>query len=104
MSPVIDIIDKDNMQYTVASPSVRGGFDNSLHFKWDSIPDDIMATRQSPIEPIQTPAIAGGLFAVDREWFHHIGDYDRQMDIWGAENVGKSKSEIYSQFQVSSLK
>ena len=88
VSPVIDIIDKDNMQYTIASPSVRGGFDTSLHFKWDNIPANIMDTRRSPIDPIQTPAIAGGHFAVDREWFHHIGDYDREMDIWGAENVG----------------
>ncbi len=91
VSPVIDIIDKDNMQYTSASPSVRGGFDSSIHFKWDNIPPNVMQARRSPIEPIQTPAIAGGLFAVDREWFHHIGDYDSQMDIWGAENVGTCK-------------
>lgn len=88
VSPVIDIIDKETMLYSIASPTVRGGFDPSMHFKWDSIPPHELHTRRSPIEPIVTPAIAGGLFAVDREWFHHLGDYDSQMDIWGAENVG----------------
>ena len=89
VSPVIDIIDKDTMQYNVASPSVKGGFDSSLHFKWDNMSPAEMTARSSPVQPIRTPAIAGGLFAVDKGFFQHIGEYDSQMDIWGAENVGE---------------
>ena len=88
VSPVIDIIDKDTMAYTTASPVVKGGFDPNLHFKWDTMSHTELRSRNSPVDPIQTPAIAGGLFAVDKKWFHHIGEYDSQMEIWGAENVG----------------
>ena len=90
VSPVIDIIDKNNMAYTPASATVKGGFDSGLHFKWDSMSPAEKHSRPNPIAPIPTPAIAGGLFAVDKDWFDHIGKYDEQMEIWGAENVGMS--------------
>lgn len=87
VSPVIDILNKDDMRYTPASPSVRGGFGSNLHFKWDTIPASESKSRKSIIDPLRTPAIAGGLFAVDKKWFEHIGLYDNDMEIWGGENV-----------------
>ena len=50
----------------------------------------------TPLVACRTPAIAGGLFAVDKTWFEHIGLYDGQMEIWGGENVGKSASISYN--------
>lgn len=32
--------------------------------------------------PFPTPAMAGGLFSIDREYFFSIGSYDDQMKIW----------------------
>ena len=31
--------------------------------------------------------MAGGLFAVERNYFFEIGAYDPGMEIWGAENL-----------------
>ncbi|XP_073788958.1 polypeptide N-acetylgalactosaminyltransferase 14 isoform X5 [Danio rerio] len=85
-SPVIDIINMDTFAYVAASSDLRGGFDWSLHFKWEQLSAEKRAKRADPTEPIKTPIIAGGLFVIDRSWFNRLGKYDTAMDIWGGEN------------------
>ncbi|XP_043367587.1 polypeptide N-acetylgalactosaminyltransferase 14 isoform X1 [Dermochelys coriacea] len=90
VSPVIDIINLDTFAYVAASSDLRGGFDWSLHFKWEQLSPEQKAKRIDPTEPIKTPIIAGGLFVIDKAWFNHLGKYDTAMDIWGGENFGES--------------
>uniref|UniRef100_A0A8C2B1Q5 polypeptide N-acetylgalactosaminyltransferase n=1 Tax=Cyprinus carpio TaxID=7962 RepID=A0A8C2B1Q5_CYPCA len=85
-SPVIDIINMDTFAYVAASSDLQGGFDWSLHFKWEQLSAEKRAKRADPTEPIKTPIIAGGLFVIDRSWFNRLGKYDTAMDIWGGEN------------------
>lgn len=39
--------------------------------------------------PFPTPAMAGGLFSINREYFFEIGSYDRSMKVWGGDNLGE---------------
>uniref|UniRef100_A0A6I8NUP2 Polypeptide N-acetylgalactosaminyltransferase n=1 Tax=Ornithorhynchus anatinus TaxID=9258 RepID=A0A6I8NUP2_ORNAN len=86
VSPIIDVISLDNFAYLAASADLRGGFDWSLHFKWEQIPIEQKMSRTDPTQSIRTPVIAGGIFVIDKSWFNHLGKYDTQMDIWGGEN------------------
>ncbi|ODM87241.1 Polypeptide N-acetylgalactosaminyltransferase 5 [Orchesella cincta] len=65
----------------------QGGFNWALHFRWFSLPLDIISQRQNdPTQPFKTPVIAGGLFSIDKDFFYKLGAYDEQMKIWGGEN------------------
>ncbi|XP_069773408.1 polypeptide N-acetylgalactosaminyltransferase 16 isoform X2 [Narcine bancroftii] len=85
-SPIIDVISLDTFAYLAASADLRGGFDWSLHFKWEQIPIEQKMARSDPTQSIRTPVIAGGIFVINKSWFNHLGKYDTQMDIWGGEN------------------
>lgn len=84
--PVIDIISADTLAYS-SSPVVRGGFNWGLHFKWDLVPVSDLGGADSATAPIRSPTMAGGLFAMNRQYFNDLGQYDSGMDIWGGENL-----------------
>ncbi|XP_023954125.2 polypeptide N-acetylgalactosaminyltransferase 35A isoform X2 [Bicyclus anynana] len=86
VTPVIDVINADTFDYT-ASPLVRGGFNWGLHFKWDNLPKGTLKNDEDFVKPIRSPTMAGGLFAIYREYFDYIGKYDSGMNLWGGENL-----------------
>ncbi|CAK8694273.1 unnamed protein product [Clavelina lepadiformis] len=86
--PVIDTIDWDTFEYYYGGHEPQiGGFDWRLTFQWHTIPDHERKRRTSPVDPIRSPTMAGGLFAVSKRFFAHIGTYDAGMEIWGGENL-----------------
>ncbi|XP_074659326.1 polypeptide N-acetylgalactosaminyltransferase 11-like [Tubulanus polymorphus] len=84
--PVIDIINQDSFKYELA-PLVRGGFNWGMNYKWDGIPSRLIPKEVNRSLPIETPTMAGGLFAIDRKYFFEMGEYDKGMETWGGENL-----------------
>lgn len=85
--PIIDIISEDSFGYTKTFESSWGAFNWMLSFQWYSSrprPD------AKPSDPIPSPAMAGGLFSIDKEYFYYVGAYDEEMKIWGGENIEMS--------------
>ena len=77
--PIIDVIDDKTLQYYNGNGIYFqiGGFTWSGHFTWIDIPEREKArTNYNPVAPVRTPTMAGGLFAVDREYFWEIGKKD----------------------------
>jgi len=86
--PRIDMIDSTTLSYYGSgSGSVSvGGFTWSGHFTWEGLPAKVAASRK-PTDPAKTATMAGGLFAVDRDFFWKVGGYDEGMVGWGGENL-----------------
>ncbi|KAH7731746.1 Protein GLY-9 a [Aphelenchoides avenae] len=86
--PVIDSIADRSFQYMGGGAGGIGTFWWSLHYKMDPIPERERSRRKNPdTDYLLSPTMAGGLFAADRKYFHEVGAYDPEMDIWGGENL-----------------
>ncbi|XP_017464174.1 PREDICTED: polypeptide N-acetylgalactosaminyltransferase 3-like, partial [Rhagoletis zephyria] len=90
VAPVIDIISDDNFSYTKTFENHWGAFNWQLSFRWYSTRRNRATPKSDRTEPIASPAMAGGLFAIDKSYFFEIGSYDKEMKIWGGENVEMS--------------
>ncbi|KAM6974555.1 polypeptide N-acetylgalactosaminyltransferase 12 [Tautogolabrus adspersus] len=86
--PVIDVIHWNTFEYLGNSGEPQiGGFDWRLVFTWHSVPEYEQKRRRSPVDVIRSPTMAGGLFAVKKNYFHYLGTYDTGMEVWGGENL-----------------
>ncbi|KPM04279.1 polypeptide N-acetylgalactosaminyltransferase 13-like protein [Sarcoptes scabiei] len=85
--PVIDIISDQTLEYLVGDRYYFqvGGFIWTGHFIW--MDSNRKKLRKYPTRPVKSPTMAGGLFAINREYFFKIGSYDEKMEIWGGENL-----------------
>uniref|UniRef100_A0A672KGA9 Polypeptide N-acetylgalactosaminyltransferase n=1 Tax=Sinocyclocheilus grahami TaxID=75366 RepID=A0A672KGA9_SINGR len=84
VSPMIDVIDHNHFGYEAqAGDAMRGAFDWEMYYKRIPIPPELQGP--DPSDPYESPVMAGGLFAVNRQWFWELGGYDTGLEIWGGE-------------------
>ncbi|XP_071546365.1 polypeptide N-acetylgalactosaminyltransferase 1 isoform X3 [Panulirus ornatus] len=90
--PIIDVIDDKTLEYYHGNGRYFqvGGFTWSGHFTWIEISEDEQRRRGNPVGPTRSPTMAGGLFAIERNYFWEVGSYDDGMDVWGGENLEMS--------------
>ncbi|KAJ6640594.1 Polypeptide N-acetylgalactosaminyltransferase 1 [Pseudolycoriella hygida] len=96
--PIIDVIDAKDFHYSVNGYKhfQVGGFSWSGHFDWIDVTNREKKRRRESCDyeeeicPTYSPTMAGGLFAISRDYFWEIGSYDEQMDGWGGENLEMS--------------
>lgn len=87
VSPVLDVIDWKTFQYYPSKDLQRGVLDWKLDFHWEPLSDSERKALPSPISPIRSPVVPGGVVAVERHYFQNTGAYDPLMSLRGGENL-----------------
>ena len=101
--PVIEVIEPRGWQYR---PGPQPEFpprgvlvDWNLTFGWKALDERTRAARAArggrddpradggPLSPLATPMMAGGVYAITKDWFFASGGYDEGLEVWGVENV-----------------
>ncbi|XP_055488292.1 N-acetylgalactosaminyltransferase 7 isoform X1 [Leucoraja erinacea] len=89
--PLIDAINGNT--YVIAPQGggdedgfARGAWDWSMLWKRVPLSKREKERRKHKTEPYWSPAMAGGLFAIERDFFFELGLYDPGLQIWGGEN------------------
>ena len=80
--PFIDVIAEDTLEYRAQDEGARGSFDWRMDYK--RLPRK-ESDEKHPIEPFESPVMAGGLFAIWASHFWELGGYDPGLQIWGGE-------------------
>lgn len=80
VTPLIHSIEADSFQYL-------SNFVGAVGFSWGM--GQTHPHRDAyEFEPVMSPAMAGGLFAAERQWFYEdLGGYDKEMRLYGGEEI-----------------
>ena len=78
--PVIEEVNDKTFQYKFVTRDLEGVFYWNLDFGWREV-------KREDWGPYETPAMAGVLFSIRKDWFEELGYYDDGMEIWGGEQL-----------------
>ncbi|CAF1392166.1 unnamed protein product [Adineta steineri] len=85
--PIVDGIDWNTLAHTDTynGQNFRGVWEWGFLYKENQVPERELKKRNYSSEPYWSPTHAGGLLAIDRQWFFELGAYDPGIRVWGAE-------------------
>ncbi len=83
----LDNINTDDLSIWKTYTGSHGGFNWNFEFYWKAMPDRISKIRSRESDPIPTPIMPAGAFALNRKFYTSIGLYDPDMKIWGVDDV-----------------
>ncbi|XP_061520785.1 polypeptide N-acetylgalactosaminyltransferase 15-like isoform X2 [Phycodurus eques] len=87
VSPIVDVIHWQTFEYNVTQWPVWGVFNWNLDFSWEAKPQLLDEDSDLAIEPALSPALGGGVLAIDRHFFHNVGAFDPGIQLWGGEQI-----------------
>ena len=65
----------------------QGIFNWRLMHTWQGLPNFDREKIKTRADPVRSPTMAGGLFAISRRFWEHLGKYDPGFLVWGGENL-----------------
>ena len=87
--PVIDSIEANTFEHREAIVEM-GVWSFSMHFYWLPPAQTKHDVEMKITNTFPSPIMAGGIFAIGREFFIQSGTYDPGQDTWGGENFEMS--------------
>ena len=86
--PIVDGLDWNTLEHTdmYGHSLKRGIFEWGFLYKEMDVPQKELDKHKYPqTEAYASPTHAGGLLAIEKNWFFELGGYDPGIKIWGAE-------------------
>lgn len=81
--PSLDIIPVHNFHQYYSGTSAHWRFEWNLNL----VNTNPGGVRGDSSEPRPSPGTSGGIFAMRKDWFHHLGLFDTGMLEWGGDHV-----------------
>lgn len=80
--PALDIIPQDNFRVYQKTPPIIWRYEWNMNLITSNPGNTLKATP----EPYMSPGTSGGIFAIRRDWFLHLGLFDVGMLEWGGDH------------------
>ncbi|XP_059154168.1 polypeptide N-acetylgalactosaminyltransferase 5-like isoform X2 [Physella acuta] len=87
VTPEIDVIDDKTFAIEPSVGNIGILEFATFTFDWSYVLPRIKKSLKTVIDPIPSPTMAGGLFAIRKDYFIQLGTYDVGLELWGGENI-----------------